>query len=58
MEEVLTEACGHQLHDPFPLSYCGHEVALSAHLGIELDIVAVLVLVLEESGVEENVRAG
>jgi serine/threonine protein kinase len=32
MEEVLIEAGCHQLHDLFPLSYCCHEVALSAEV--------------------------
>ena len=49
MEEVLAEACCHQLHDPFPLSYCRHEIALPAHVGVELDVVAVLILALEEA---------
>src|ERR1700688_3625721 len=56
--EGLVEACGHELHDSFSLAYCGHEIAFFAQVGIELDVVAVLVLVLEESGVEEDVGAG
>ena len=58
MEEVLIEACGHQLHRLFSLSYCRHEIAFPAHVGVELDVVAVLVLVLKEAGVEEDVGAG
>jgi len=58
MEEVLTEPGRHQLHGLFSLSYCCHEIAFSAHVGIELDVVAVLVLVLKEAGVEEDVCAG
>jgi hypothetical protein len=58
MEEVFLEACRHLLHDSFPLAHCRHEIALSADGGIELNVVPVLVLVLEESGVKKDVRAG
>ncbi len=58
MEEILTKACRHQLHDLGPLSHRRHEIALSAHVGIELDVVPVLILVLKESGVEKNVGTG
>jgi hypothetical protein len=58
MEEVLIEAFCHQFHDPGPLSHCRHEIALSAHGGIKLNVVPALVLVLKESGIEENVCTG
>ena len=58
MEDVLIKVCGHQFHHPCPLSHCRHEIAFSAHGGIELNIVPVLILALKESGVEKNVRAG
>src|SRR3981189_3151543 len=56
MEEVLIKPCRHQFHHPCPLPHCRHQIAFSAHGGIELDVVPVLVLVLKESGVEKNVR--
>lgn len=58
MAQVLIEACCHQLHHLGPLAYSGHEIALSAHGGVEVDVVAVLILALKEAGIKENVRAG
>jgi hypothetical protein len=58
MEEVSIEVCGYQLHDSFSLADCGHEIALAAQLRVEADVVAVLVLALEEAGIEKNVGAG
>lgn len=58
MEEVLIEASCHQLHHARSFAYCGHQVALPAHGGVERNVVAVLVLGLKKSGVEKNVGAG
>ena len=58
MEEVLIKAFCHQFHDSFSLSDCRHEIALFADGGIERDVVSVLILALEESGIEEDVRTG
>src|ERR1700716_1584763 len=58
MEEVLIEPCRHQFHHPCPLPHCRHQIAFSAHGGVELDVVPVLVLVLKKAGVEKNVRPG
>jgi hypothetical protein len=58
MEEILTEAGRHLLHDLFPFAYCRHEIAFAAQGGKELNVVPVFILALKESGVEKNVRAG
>jgi hypothetical protein len=58
MEEVLIKPCRHQFHHPCPLSHCRHQIAFSAHRGIKLDVVPVLILVLKEPGIEKNVRTG
>ena len=55
MEKVLTEAFCHQSHDLFPLPYRRHQITLSAHSRIELNVVPILVLVLKETGIEKNV---
>ena len=58
MKEVLIKVCRHEFHHPLPLSHCGHEITFSAHGGIELNVVPVLVLALKESGIEEDVGTG
>ena len=58
MGEVLVEAFRHGLHDLFSLPDSSHEVALPAHAGVEVDIVAIPVLALEEAGVKEDVGSG
>ena len=58
MAEVSIEPCCHQIHHLGPLAYCRHEITLSAQGGVEVDVVAVLVLALKEAGVKENVCAG
>jgi hypothetical protein len=58
MEEVLMKPCRHQFHDSRPLPHRRHQIALSAHGGIELNVVPVFILALEKPGVEKNVCAG
>ena len=57
MEEVLIKPCRHEFHRPCPLPHCRHQIAFSAHGGIELNVVPVLILVLKKAGIEKNVRA-
>src|SRR5260370_35442474 len=58
MEEILIKPCRHEFHRPCPVPHCRHQIAFSAHGGIELNVVPVFVLVSKESCVEKNVRTG
>src|SRR5438552_1185644 len=58
MAQILGKASCHQFHNPGPLPHGRHQIALPSHGGIELNIVPALILVLEESRVQKNVRPG